>query len=124
MTSMASRIDDIPVFAARPDRIDAPLYNLWRRARKHLHPPLRLQLPDLKEMALIVEDQAWVVVDQNRADVPVLAWVDFQDKGRDALHEPVPCTLNYYHFMASHLRAKVLECLEGALEKAIADARR
>ncbi len=110
-----SRIQGIPVFAERPDRVPARLYNLWRRVRMRVPGPIHLTLPDLKEMELILERDAWVVVDHNRGEVPVLAWVDFRIPPIRSLHEPVECTLNYYHFMASGLRARVLERLEDAL---------
>jgi len=65
---------------------------------------------------LILEDDSWVVVDQCQYDLPVLAWVGFQDAGRTTLHKPVSCTMNYYHYMASHLREKVLMRMGEALE--------
>lgn len=114
---MTTRLDDVPVFASRPDHLEAPLYNLWRRARKRFGTPLRIALPNLKEMALILEDDAWVVIDQRQYDMPVLAWAGFKTEGRDALHEPVACVLNYYHFMASQLRGKVLELMKQDLER-------
>ncbi|NOZ10554.1 MAG: hypothetical protein GXP09_05915 [Gammaproteobacteria bacterium] len=112
---MATRIYDMPVYAIRTDEIDAPLYNLWRRAYLHLQLPTRIQLPDLKQMALILEEDSWVVVDQCQYDLPVLAWIDFQDNDRTALHTPVTCQLNYYHHMANHLREKVLILMGTAL---------
>ena len=111
-----SRIDGIPVFAQRQDQVPAPIYNLWRRARMRIPGPIHLALPGLKEMELILEREAWVVVDHNRAEIPVLAWVDFRVPAMRGLHEPVDCTLNYYHFMASGLRARVLELMQAALE--------
>jgi hypothetical protein len=114
---MSRRLQGIPVFAARDDAVPARLYNLWRRARMRRALPLRLRLPGLKEMGLILDPDAWIVVDGNRSDVPVLAWVHFQDRHRDALHTPVPCTLHYYHFMASGLRGEVLALMEKELER-------
>lgn len=119
---MSTRIGDLPVIATRPDRMEAATYNLWRRARRRFRPPLRIALPGLKEMALIMDDDAWVVVDQRQYDLPILAWVDFAAQGRDALHEPVACTLNYYHFMASQLRGKVLGLMQQDLERRLRPA--
>ena len=90
----------------------------------HLGTPVRVFLPGLKEMELILEANAWIVVDHNRGEVPVLAWVDFRPSSQRGLHEPVDCTLNYYHFMASGLRGKVLACMEEALEKRLRKGRR
>jgi len=114
---MSTRIDTMPVYASRLDRVSASQYNLWRRARLHLPMPLRIELSELKSLALIVEQDCWVVVDPRQYDLPVLAWVKFQDQGRSDLHTPVPCTLNYYHFMASQLRSRVLVLMEQHLEE-------
>ena len=119
---MVTRINDMPVYAAQTDQLEASLYNLWRRARLHLDLPLRIDLPGLKQMVLIVEADCWVMVDQCQYDLPVLAWVDFQDAGRTSLHMPVTCTLNYYHYLASHLRAEVLERMGEALEAGLSDS--
>lgn len=114
---MIRRLDDIPVYAARPCEIEALLYNLWRRARQHLGCSLRIELQGMPDMAMLLEDEAWVLVDQRQFDLPVLAWLAFQDKGRDSLHKPVSCTLNYYHFMASQLRARALVVMAEILEQ-------
>jgi len=117
-----SRIHDMPVYASRDDEVDAALYNLWRRARLHLQLPLRIELLPSKQMALIVEQDAWAVVDQNQYDLPMLAWVDFQDQDRSSLHTPVSCTLNYYHYMASRLRGKALQRLAEELENCLRES--
>ncbi|MFV2004578.1 MAG: hypothetical protein ACC650_05190 [Gammaproteobacteria bacterium] len=119
---MSTRIDSMLVYASRSCLLEAPLYNLWRRARLHLGSPLRLPLPGLKQMLLILEDENWVVVDEGQYDLPVLAWVDFQDSHRDNMYKPVPCTLNYYHYMASSLRGKVLVCMAETLQARLSSA--
>lgn len=112
-----TRINDMPVYQARKDKLDPALYNLWRRARAHHDLPMRVELPGISQMVLILEQDKWVIVDQNQYDLPILAWVDFQDEHRSAIHTPVPCTLNYYHFMASSLRSRVLKIMQTALEQ-------
>ena len=119
---MVTRIHDMPVYETRTEELDAAVYNLWRRARLHLTMPLRIELPELKQMALIVENDCWVLVDQCQYDLPVMAWLDFQDSGRSTLHTPVTCTLNYYHYLASHLQEKVLALMSQALETRLIDA--
>jgi len=116
MIAMTTRINDMPVYAAHQVEMEASLYNLWRRARLHLPMPLRIELPSLKQMALILEEDSWVVVDQTQYDLPVLAWIEFQDSGRSSLHTPVVCSMNYYHHMAGHLREKVLMLMQDALQ--------
>ena len=109
----------MPVMASRPAEIEAAVYNLWRRSRLHLGRQTRLQMPDLPQIALILDEDSWVVVNERQHDLPILAWVDFQDAHRDNLHRPVACTLNYYHYMASSIRGKVLERMAAALEAAL-----
>ncbi len=118
---MVTRIHDMPVYETRTVELDASLYNLWRRARMHITMPLRIELPELKQMALIIENDCWVVVDQCQYDLPVLAWLEFQDSGRTSLHTPVACTMNYYHHLASHLREKVLTQMNETLETRLKD---
>lgn len=118
---MTTRIGDMQVIAARHCELEASLYNLWRRARLHLGSPLRLPMPDLKQMVLILEDDSWVVVDEVQYDLPVLAWVNFQDRHRDNIYKPVPCTLNFYHYMASSIRGKVLALMGEQLEALLHD---
>lgn len=114
---MATRIDTMPVYAARLDQIDPALYNLWRRLKLHRPMPLRIELPEMKSMALIVEQDDWVLVDPRQYDLPILAWVKFQDHGRSSLHTPVACTLNYYHYMASRWRSRLLVLMEQYFEE-------
>lgn len=105
---MVTRIHTMPVYTSCSETIDASLFNLWRRAHHHLNLPVRLKLPALKSMILILEDDCWVVVDPRHYDLPMIAWLNFQDTGRNSLHTPVECTVNYYHFMASQFHKKVL----------------
>lgn len=116
MSAMTTRINDLPVYESREDSLEARHYNLWRRARMRFGDSMRMELPGLIGMELILDKHEWVVVDARQNDLPVLAWVEFADHGRSALHEPVPCKLNYYHFAATSLRAKVLVILEKTLE--------
>ncbi len=108
---MGQRIDHLPVFAQRDDQVPALHYNLWRRARIHLDMPQHIPLRGLKEMELILEHDAWVVVDHNRGEVPVLAWTEFSPPRDRGLHEPVPCKLNFYHFLATSLRQPAMDFL-------------
>jgi hypothetical protein len=104
-----TRIHDMPALARRPDRLEAEHYNLWRRARRYLACPIRLPLEGMHGVELILEADAWVCVNTLQNDLPILAWTEFEDAHREAIHTPVPCQLNYYHFAASKYRARVLE---------------
>lgn len=116
-----SRIADVPYCAQRDDEVEAKLYNLWRRAKRRFSMPLRLPLLDYPGFVMILEARAWVCADERQNDIPILAWVEFEDEGRDALHLPVKCKLNYYHFAASKVRAHSLELVQAELEKRLHD---
>jgi hypothetical protein len=119
-----SRVSEVPVFARRDATIEAALYNLWRRARRYLSLPLRIEIPGSHNNAvLVLEQQEWVCVDEGNNDLPLLAWVDFQDQGRDALHLPVECSLNYYHYAASRLRKPALETMQAELTRRLKEIR-
>jgi len=112
-----SRVNDIPCYAQRPDRLDAQLYNLWRRARLHLRLPIRISLPEQAGVVMIVEARELICANARQNDLPILAWVEFEDRQRSALHTPVPCKLNYYHFAASRYRARALEAMAEELQR-------
>ena len=111
-----SRIEEMPVYKQHDAEVEAKLYNLWRRAKLHLPVPIRLPLPGLKNLVLVLEDHEWVCVDESLNDFPVAAWLEFEDKARDALHEPVKCKLNYYHYAASIICDDVLSLMNELLE--------
>jgi len=108
---MDARLADMPVMAARGDAIDAALYNLWRRARARWGGPMRLDDLGLKQMEMILTDRYWVVVDTIQHDCPIVAWMDFDDSDRSAIHEPIPCRILYYHFAASAVRGPALKAM-------------
>ena len=121
---LTARLRDLPVLAQREDELPAAIYNLWRRLRLREGPHVELALPGLKEMRLVLEDAAWAVVDSNRHDVPVLAWVEFSAlRSRSALHEPIRCKVNYYHHMASGVRARALQQMEEMLTRRLSRRR-
>ncbi|MBT3306755.1 MAG: hypothetical protein HN377_09765 [Alphaproteobacteria bacterium] len=72
-------------------------------------------------MEMVLSDRYWVCVDTFQHDCPILAWVDIEDIGRDSLHQPIPCKLNYYHFAASALRGRVLDAMQNTLNQRLKD---
>ena len=114
-----SRTADVPYYEQREDEVDAKLYNLWRRAKHRFTMPMRLPLEGYKGLVLIIENDEWVCADESLNDLPVIAWVDFEDQGRETLHLPVKCKLNYYHYAASKIRAHTLELMQHELENSL-----
>ncbi len=97
MSSIKSRLNDIPVYERMAGVVDAPTFNQIRLALLRLNNPLRCPLRSLRGLDMLLTDDAWVCVDRTLNDVPVVAWIDFQTHSRNALHEPVACELRYYH---------------------------
>ncbi len=116
---MDERLADMPVMAQRLDVIDAKIFNLWRRYRQRPDALGRFKLIGLRSMRFILADTYWVVADSANFDAPVLAWTDFDVASRFNLHEPIACTINYYHFAASAVRAKALNSMAGVFEEAL-----
>lgn len=112
-----SRVEGMPVYAQYDELVSAKLYNLWRRLKLHFVLPLRVSLEGYRNLVMVLEEHEWVCADESQNDMPVLAWLEFEDQGREAIHLPVKCKLNHYHYAASKVQARSLELMEEALEK-------
>jgi hypothetical protein len=108
---MRSRLDDLPVFETLQGTVPAADYNLVQIALKRLGDPLRFDLPRLRTLDLILEKDAWIVVDCALNDMPVLAWLDFRTEHRANLHEPIDCERRTYHIHAPIIIDKVIEAM-------------
>jgi hypothetical protein len=109
---MSSRLDDIPVFERRKTMLSARLYNLAHIALKRLGSDIRLPLPKLRTLELVLDKEAWIIIDHNLNDVPVAAWTNFKREHSDAIQEPVNCELRLYHKDADIILDRVLEAME------------
>ena len=112
---LRSRLDDIPIYSRAPAWIPAARYNRVRLALRRIASPLRVELPGLKHLDLILEDNVWAVVDRVLNDVPVVAWTEFAH--RDDLHTPINCELRYYHAHAELVANRALELCDRLLEE-------
>jgi hypothetical protein len=111
LIAMRSRLDDIPVFETRQVDMQAENYNLAHIALNRLGNPIRVELPRLRTLDLILEKDAWIVVDRSLNDIPVVAWIDFKVSHRQNLHEPVSCERRTYHTHALLIVDKVIEAM-------------
>lgn len=118
---MYTRHDDIPVLSAWPDKVAAAHYNIVHRALSRLSPSIRLALPGLKTLDLILQKDAWIVVDRAFNDVPVLAWARFEADADRGLHEAVPCELRYFHGHAGMILKQVLGLIDELLTEKLRD---
>lgn len=118
---MSSRLDNIPVFEFIKMTVPAAEYNLVVRAIKRLGEPLFIPLAGLRSLELIIERDAWIVVDKDLNEIPVLAWTDFQAENRSSIHVPIPCNLKLYHAHAQIILSQVQEFMERELERRITE---
>jgi hypothetical protein len=109
---MYTRHDEVPVYEYRDGVIDATHYNTVQTAFKRLGDEIRLSIPKLKTLDLILQYDAWIVVDHAFNDVPIAAWTNFDIERRDALHTPVHCQLRLYHANGGIIIKRVLEAME------------
>jgi hypothetical protein len=114
---MALHTRDVPALRIQPKRVDARYYNRVRLALLRLGSPLRFELPEVGEADIVLTAEEWYCVDRARDDLPLMAWSDFQVRGRDALHEPVRCRLDLYHTHAGMLAGRALQVLDRVLAR-------
>lgn len=112
-----SRVEGMPVYEQQTVEVPAKLYNLWRRAKLHFAFPMQFSLECYRGLVMILDENEWLCADERQNDMPVICWIEFMDQGRDAIHLPVTCTLNYYHFAAHTIRETVLDLMEQELNK-------
>ncbi|MDX1594388.1 MAG: hypothetical protein R3298_09065 [Gammaproteobacteria bacterium] len=118
-----TRHDEVPVFERREATLDANRYNRACLVRKHAPGGrLRLALPTLRHLDLILQEDAWIVVDRDLGDIPLLAWSGFEVDPEERLHRPVACGLRLYHAQAGLLLGRVLEELAGLLDAWLVEA--
>ncbi|MCP3848837.1 MAG: hypothetical protein GY694_01175 [Gammaproteobacteria bacterium] len=111
-----SRVVDMPVYEQRNIEISASLYNLWRRAKLHAPQPIRFPLEGYRGLVMILDHDEWLCADETQNDLPVVCWHKFEAQGRDALHLPIQCSRNYYHFAAEKIQQSVLKLMAEHLE--------
>ena len=118
---MYTRLKDIPVYEFRATQLDAGHFNHVQVALKKLGDSIRFPIPKLKHLDLILEKEAWIIVDHVLNDIPVAAWTDFQADHRDNLHQPIQCRLQLYHANADLILARTLEAMEMLLGEQLAE---
>jgi hypothetical protein len=112
---MNPRLIDIPVYSSTATSVPAPFFNRARLAVLRLGAPLFLHLKPLKHLGLVIEDDAWIVVDEVLNEYPIVAWVDFRIDHRDTLHEPIACRLLHYHEHAGRIVDTALKTMDAML---------
>jgi len=115
-----NRHDEVPVLTARQGKVEANHFNHVQTAMKRLGPELRFRIPKLKHLDLILQKDAWIVVDRALSDYPILCWTDFQTGHRENLHEPLVCEIRIFHFAATMILKKTINAMEMLLGEELA----
>ena len=114
-----TRHDEVPQLSSMPGEVSANYYNHVQKALNRLGDQIRLRIPKLKHLDLIIQKDAWIIVDIVLNDVPIAAWTQFQIKGRSSLHEPIQCEVRYFHYAAFMILDRTLEAMELMLGEAL-----
>jgi len=101
--------------------MEASYYNEVQTALKRFGKQIRFPIPKLKHLDLILQKNAWIVVDRALSDFPVLAWADFELENRQSLQDEVPCEVRIFHYAASMILRRTLEAMDLVLGEKLAE---
>jgi len=107
-----TRHDEVPQLDSWPSQVDAHYFNHVKLALKRMGSEIRLELPGLKHLDLILQKNAWIIVDRVLNDYPIAAWCEFQADHRDNLHQAINCGLRTFHFGARLVLRRTLDAME------------
>lgn len=66
----------------------------------------------MRTLDMILQPDAWIIVDGALDDVPIAAWVGFETQERNELHAPIPCKLRQFHACAGLVQKRALEAMD------------
>lgn len=116
-----TRHNEVPILREHDSTVKANYYNHVQIALHRLGQQIRFRIPKLKHLDLILQKDAWIVVDRVLNDVPVVAWMDFQAEHRENLHEPIKCHIRYWHAAATMIKSRTLEEMDSFLTEELAE---
>ena len=112
---MMWRLENLPVYSSAPTKVEARIFNLIRRALRQTDKPIRIPFSYDREVDVLIDEDSWVCVNNTNNDMPFVAWVGFESQGRSALHTPITCTKNYYHYAAGRIACQAMDEIEAFL---------
>lgn len=114
---MAHWLDEFPALRIMHKRLDAGVYNQIRIGLLREQLPWRVQLAPIRCLVCILDERAWVCVDDCHHDQPIMAWTNFKIAQRKSLDAPIECELHLFHMHAGLVMGSALD----ALAQAVAD---
>jgi hypothetical protein len=118
---MYTRHNEIQPLKSTSSEVKAEYYNHVKTGLKRINKKLRYKIPTLKHLDLILQEDAWIVVDKVLNDMPIIAWTNFQTEHRESLHEPIQCEIRLFHYAAEMILDRTLEAMELLLGEELAD---
>ena len=116
-----TRHNEMPRFATREGQVKAIHYNHVQTGLHRLHVKLRYRIPKLKHLDLILQKDAWIVVDHVLNDMPIIAWTNFEIEHRETLHENIKCEIRLFHYAAEMILDRTLDAMELLLGEELAE---
>ena len=113
--SAYTRHNEVQFLDSHQDTIEAKYFNIAQTALKRSKDPIRFKIPGLKHLDLLIQPDAWIIVDRVLYDMPIVAWSGFKTEGRNNLHEPVACEVRLYHFAARMVLNTTLNAMQEML---------
>lgn len=106
-----NRHNEVIVLDSWQAEVDAHYYNIAQTALKKTKDPIRFKIPLLNHLDMLVQEDAWIVVDRVLNFMPVACWTNFNTEERSGLHEPVSCEVRIYHFGARIVQQIALDAM-------------
>lgn len=113
---MKSHLRDIPCYSRYDMDVPAVRYNRVRLALLRLEDNIRIDLPGLRHLHLLIDNETWIVVDDSLDDLPILAVSDFRSQPRHDLRRSIPARLYYYHAHAPVIMKRVMLAMDDILD--------
>ena len=85
-------------------------YNGVRIGILRLGNPLQVEIKGIRGLECVLDDHAWVFIDNYINDMPLLAWTGFEP--RDSINAAITCELRFYHMHAGLLISRSLDALQ------------
>lgn len=104
-------LDHYPALRIMHKRIAAAEYNCIRVSLLRESLPWRITLRQFRCLHCIIDDLAWVCIDESHNDLPILAWTNFNTAQRSRLDAPVDCELRLFHMHAGLIMGTALDAL-------------
>ncbi len=111
---------NMPFLRRNETKIPARTWNAWLRWRKRHDELLEMPLRARPGTIVLANDECWVFVDMKHGGAPLIMWLDFRPEERGmALHEGVPCAVQFYDYPGARFHDAVIGELTDHLEKAL-----